>query len=191
MKKQSFLRENYSRCWKFFAESRWCIVLSLGVFFSFFLIGFTLPIFFRAEIFEFMANLSKSIEGMNTLEIIGFILFNNIKASFFALLFGIGLGIFPLLAGVANGYLVGFVAREAAEVEGIFVLLRLLPHGIFELPAIFFSMGMGMKVGFSLLRRKKNFKKNLKESLRFFVFVILPLLIVAGIIEGILIRITS
>ena len=193
MKREGFLKKNYSLCWKFFVECRWYIVLSLTIFLFFFLIGFALPIFFRAKIFEFMANLVGSLEGLNTLEIIEFIFFNNLKASLFALLLGIGLGILPIIIGIINGYLVGFVAREAVRVEGILVLWRLLPHGVFELPAVFFSMGMGMKVGFSLFKRKnikKNFRRNLKESLRFFVFVVIPLLIIAGIIEGILISAT-
>jgi stage II sporulation protein M len=169
------------------------MVLSLVIFFSFFLVGFAFPIFFREKIFDFMANLVGSLEGLNTWEVMGFIFFNNLKASFFALLFGIGFGVFPIITGVINGYLVGFVAREAARVEGILVLWRLLPHGIFELPAVFFCIGMGMKIGFSLFGKKNtknNLKRNLKESLRFFAFVVIPLLIIAGIIEGILVSST-
>ena len=194
MKKQNFLVKNYSLCWKFFIECRWHIVLALTIFFFFFLIGFALPIFFRATIFEFLSKLVGSLEGKSTFEIIQFIFFNNLKASFFALLFGIGLGVFPIVTGAINGYLVGFVAREVAGTEGILILWKLLPHGIFELPAVFFSMGMGMKVGFSLFNRKKakkNFQRNLIEAIRFFVFVVIPLLIVAGIIEGLLIGSTT
>jgi stage II sporulation protein M len=139
-----------------------------------------------------MASLVGSLEGLSTIEIIGFILFNNIKASIFALLLGIGFGVFPIITGIVNGYLLGFVAREAAGIEGIGVLWRLAPHGIFELPAVLFSIGMGMKVGFTLfsVKKKKEFKRNIKESLRFFVFVVIPLLVIAAIIEGILVSLS-
>jgi len=185
----SFFADNYSRCWDFLTESRWHVVFSLGIFSLFFLIGFMFPIFFRQEIADMIAGIILSLEGLNTYEITGFILLNNIKASFFAMVFGIGFGIFPLITGIFNGYILGFVARFAVEQNGIFTLWKLVPHGIFELPAIILSIGIGMKIGVDLFRGKWKglLKYNLGEGLRFFVFVILPLLIVAGIIEGILV----
>ena len=69
-------------------------------------------------------------------------------------------------------------------------MLNLIPHGIFELPAILFSIGIGTKIGADLINsnnKKRILKKNCIESLRFFVFVIFPLILIAGIIEGFLI----
>jgi len=68
-------------------------------------------------------------------------------------------------------------------------LWRILPHGIFELPAVFIALGMGLKFGGFIFQKEKI--KSLREyfwnSLRVFLFVVLPLLIIAGIIEGTLI----
>ena len=102
---------------------------------------------------------------------------------------GVLFGIFPVAAAVTNGYLIGFVSRYAVEEYGIFVLWRLLPHGIFELPAIIISIGIGLKLGldFLLKDKRKQFKKDFKEAMRFFLFSIIPLLVVAAIIEGILV----
>jgi len=57
------------------------------------------------------------------------------------------------------------------------------------LPAIILSIGIGFKIGADLFKKdvKGMLKHNFKEGLRFFVFVIFPLLLVAGIIEGLLI----
>lgn len=189
MKKQNFFVKNYSACWKFLNESKWYMVFALGIFMLVFLIGFIYPFFFRQEIFEWIEKLILSLEGKSTLEIILFIFFNNIKAGFFAIVTGIGLGILPLIILVFNGYLLGFVVREAAVREGIGVLWQLAPHGIFELPAILLSIGIGLKIGVDLFKKdvKEKLKHNFKEGLRFFVFVIFPLLLVAGIIEGLLI----
>jgi len=181
------LSDQYKKCWDFFRESRWHIVASLGIFALTFIIGFVLPVFFREEIFKFIADLTLSIEGLGTLELIWFIFLNNLQASFFAIVFGVLIGIFPLVMGVTNGYLLGFVSREAVGVGGIFVLWRLVPHGIFELPAVIFSIGIGMKIGLDLFRKDKRFRHNFVEAIRFFVFVILPLLVIAGVIEGILV----
>jgi stage II sporulation protein M len=152
-----------------------------------FLIGFAFPVFFREDILVFLEEIIGIIEGKGLFEITWMIFSNNMKASFIAFVSGILLGIFPLVTAVVNGYLLGFVAREVVVEEGIFVLWRLLPHGIFELPAVFFSIGVGLKIGADLIKGNKKLKYNFKEGLRFFVFVVFPLLLVAGVIEGFLI----
>jgi stage II sporulation protein M len=189
MKKQNFLANQYSKCWKFFKECRWHIVFALGVFSLTFLIGFAYPHFFRAEIFNFIRELLASLEGKSVLELTGIIFLNNLKASFMAIVLGITLGFFPLVTGVINGYLLGFVSREAVAREGLLVLWQLLPHGIFELPAVIFSIGIGFKVGGDMFKGNvgKGLKYNFTEGFRFFVFVVFPLLVIAAIIEGLLI----
>ena len=99
---------------------------------------------------------------------------------------GVFIGLFPITSAVVNGYLIGFIANHAVAEKGVLVLWRLLPHGIFELPAVFISMGLGLKIGIGLLK-EENLKKNFVNALRVFVFVVLPLLIIAGIIEGVLV----
>ena len=189
MKKKGFFARNYSACWKFFVQSRWHIVFSLGIFALMFLVGFAFPVFWRGEIFGFMKEMVAMLEGKSSFDIVIFIFFNNLRASFFAMILGIGAGIFPLVTGIINGYLLGFVSREVVNEGGMLVLWRLAPHGIFELPAILFSIGIGLKIGTGLFGKdvKKNLRYNFREGLRFFVFVIFPLLLVAGIIEGVLI----
>jgi len=193
MKKQNFFSRNYSACWEFLNESKWHIVFAFGIFALLFLVGFIYPFFFRQQIFEWIEKLILSLEGKSTLEIFGFILFNNLKASFIAIVAGIGLGIFPLITVVVNGYILGFVAREAVIAGGIGVLWQLAPHGIFEFPAIIFSIGLGFKIGADLFKKdiKKILKHNFKEALRFFAFVVFPLLLIAGIIEALLICLVS
>jgi len=189
MKKRFALTEQYSRCWKFFNESRWHIVFTLGIFALTFLVGFTYPYFFRIEILGFIEKLMLMFEGKSMMEMIGLIFFNNLRASFFAMILGIGIGIFPMLTLIVNGYLLGFVSREAASIGGISVLWQLAPHGIFELPAVIFSIAIGLKIGGDMFYGKigGKLKHNFEEGFRFFFFVILPLLVIAAIIEGVLI----
>ena len=193
MKKRGSRQGNYSRCWDFINECRWYHVFALGIFCFFFLIGFTFPIFFRAEIFNYLSNIVLELEGRGIFGTIVFIILNNLRASFFAVILGILFGIFPLATSVVNGYLVGFVSRGTAETSGIWTLWRLFPHGIFEIPAVILSMGMGLKLGLDLFgkNKKQRLSHDLKEALRFFVFVILPLLLIAGIIEGVLVSLFS
>ncbi|MDH3353086.1 MAG: stage II sporulation protein M [Nanoarchaeota archaeon] len=189
--KKEFLKENYSACWKFLKEIEWYIVFALGIFTLTFLVGFTFPIFFKEEIIKFITEMIASLDGKSTIELITFIFLNNAQASLMAILLGIGLGIFPLITTVINGYLLGFVARKIVSQEGLLVLWQLLPHGIFELPAVFFSIGIGIKIGTDLFKKdtKEKLKHDFKEGIRFFVFVIFPMLLIAGIIEGVLIKV--
>jgi len=182
-----FFRKNYSACWKFFSESRRHMIFALGIFALFFIIGFALPIFFREEILDFIAKMVVTLEGKSIIGLIGFIFFNNLKASFIAIVTGIGIGIFPLVIGIINGYILGFVVRGAITEKGLFVVWQLFPHGIFELPAVILSIGIGLKIGSDLFKKDDKLKYNFKEGLRFFAFVIFPLLLIAGIIEGILV----
>lgn len=103
------------------------------------------------------------------------------------MIFGILLGILPFLALVVNGYVLGFVANQAIAIDGIFVLWRLLPHGIFEIPAILISTALGIRLGTDL----KNIKKNFISSIRIFLLIVIPLLVIAGLIEGLFIGLAS
>lgn len=188
MKKVS-LKMHYQECWKFFGEFKNYLWISIGIFFVSALIGLFFPIFFVDEISQIILELINMIEGKSGIEVIVMIFSNNMKASFFSILLGIGAGIFPIITGVVNGYILGFIAERAISSEGVFVLWQLLPHGVFEIPAILISIAIGMKLGSTLFEKdyRKSLKKNLIESLRFFIFVIFPLLLLAGIIEGLLI----
>jgi stage II sporulation protein M len=189
MRRKSFFVRNYSACWNFLKESRWYIVFTLGLFALTFIIGFAYPYFFREEIFSFIRGLMTMFDGKTVTQTIFMIFFNNLKVSFMAIVLGVAIGIFPLFTSILNGYLLGFVSREAVNVGGIGVLWQLFPHGIFELPAVILSIGIGLKIGANVFRSEagKRLKHNFIEGLRFFIFVLFPLLLVAGIIEGLLI----
>ena len=90
-------------------------------------------------------------EGKNTFEITILIFLNNVQASFMSMFFGILIGFFPVLIGVINGYLIGFTMNLVVSEHNIFVLWRLLPHGIFELPAIIFAVSLGLKMGIFMI----------------------------------------
>lgn len=190
-KKENFLISNLRESLDYIRESSMFIWIVVGIFFFFTLLAFFVPTpdEISKKILESISELLIETSSMGHFELIGYIFFNNLKVSFFGLFLGVFLGAFPIMASLANGYLLGFVGVRAVSVEGIFVLWKLLPHGVFELPAIFISLGLGLKFGTFIFKKRKleTFKDYFFNSVRVFFFVIFPLLVVAAIIEGTLI----
>ncbi|MCD4798288.1 MAG: stage II sporulation protein M [Methanosarcinales archaeon] len=120
-----------------------------------------------------------------------FIFANNTLNSFIAMLLGIFFGIWPVIFILVNGYFIGVVVFSSVQEYGILVVLfALLPHGIIELPMIFISASMGLRLGvlafqkiFRIKEEEIRFKYELFSAIRFFVTVIVPLLFIAAIIE--------
>ena len=187
-KQESFFVRNYSQSWNFIKESKNFIYATILIFFITFLFGFfvSLPELITNQILEFIQELLEKTRGMSQFELTRFIFLNNLQSSFVVLVFGMVLGIYPLMATIANGFILGFVASIAVSSEGFFILWRIFPHGIFELPAIFISFGLGLKIGTFIFQKKKfeSFKKYFMNSLKVFLFIIISLLIIAAIIEG-------
>ncbi len=188
---RGFFRFNYRKCFDFIKESKNHIYFMIGIFFVIAIIGFIFPIFFKEQIFDMMKRLVGMFEGLNAYQTVALIFLNNLKASFMMIVLGFIFGIVPLVSAIDNGYLLGFVARYSVNSNGVLVLWKIFPHGVFELPAILISMGLGLKIGMGVLLKDPNknrtFKRNFKESMRIFLFIILPLLVIAAIIEGLLI----
>jgi stage II sporulation protein M len=183
------LKKEYVKSLKYLLASKKFIFISMGIFFFFCLIGFLIPApdSIVNLIRNFIQELLRETENFSHSEMVFFIISNNLKSTFFGIFLGVLFGIFPVLSAIMNGYLLGFVSMMSVGNSGFLSLFNLLPHGIFELPAIFISLGLGLRLGYSFFKEKKKIKENLINSFRIFLIIVLPLLIVAGIIEGTLI----
>ncbi len=182
------LRKEYKECWDYIKDSKKFIWVVIGIFFTFTIIGFFVPAptFISEQIMKFIEEILERTEGLSSFQLIKFIFFNNLKSSFSGMIFGVLFGILPVFATIVNGYILGFVSALSVSNGGAISLWRLLPHGIFEFPAIFISLGLGLKLGTFVFKKNKwkFLKKNLLKSLKTFLLIIIPLLIIAGIIEG-------
>ena len=149
--------------------------------------------FLNADRLSFIDKLLEEIisqtVGLNSLELIFFILQNNLQSSLISLVGGIFFGVFPIINAITNGAVIGYVLSKSYQIAGPSIIWRLVPHGIFELPAIFISLGLGIKLGFSIFSKNKTreFKSRFYNSANTFLMIVIPLLIIAAIIEGILI----
>jgi stage II sporulation protein M len=183
--------QEYKKSWEYVKESRKFIFFITGLFFLFAIIGFVFPLpsEFYTKLIEYLKEILKQAENLPHLELIQFILVNNVKSTLFGMFFGIVLGIFPIISTITNGYVLGFVSSLSVNSAGVTSLWRIFPHGIFELPAIFISLGLGFKLGTFVFQKKKvlTFKNYLLNSIRTFLLIVIPLLVIAAIIEGTLI----
>jgi len=193
VKKKNFFKDNYVKSWEFLKESKNFIWVIVGIFVFFALIGFFVPApaSIAEQIMKIIQEILELTEGMSMAELINFIFWNNLKVSFMGMVSGILLGIIPVLESMINGYLLGFVASKTVLIDGFMSLWRIFPHGIFELPAVFISLALGLRMGVYLFqkkqRKKMSFKDTIVESLRLFIFIVIPLLIIAAVIEGLLV----
>ncbi|MEK6845088.1 MAG: stage II sporulation protein M [Nanoarchaeota archaeon] len=192
MKKNKFsLKKEYQKSWDYLKNSKKFVWIIIWIFLASALIGFFIPApeILSQKIFEFVKEILLKTDGMSQSKLISFIFLNNIQSSFFGTIFGVFFGVFPIIFTIANGYLLGFVANLTIQENGIFSLWRLFPHGIFELPAVFISFALGLRIGASIFSRKKfrKFNETFISCLKVFVLIVIPLLIVAAIVEGTLI----
>jgi len=189
------LREEYSKSWKYLVESKRFIFLIILFFFLSAILGFLIPPseILSDALMDLLKELVEKTQGMNGFELIVFIFFNNLQTSFSGMIFGFLFGILPIVATLINGYIIGFVSSMSVNLKGFSSLLNLVPHGIFELPAVFISLGLGLKFGSFIFEKNKadSFRNFFWNSIRVFLLIVLPLLLIAAIIEGSLIFLLS
>ena len=166
-KKQTMFKESIS----YLKESMIYFWIIVGLFLFSALIGFMFPenfVFFD----ELLKELAEKTTGLGHGELTWFIFQNNILSSFIGLTFGIVLGVFPLMGTLINGLLLGYVYAQASAVAGLGVIWMLIPHGIFELPAVFISFGLGLKLGMFIFtkNKKKELIERLIKSLKVFLY---------------------
>jgi len=190
-----FVEAQYKISFKYISESRNFIYSIIGLFLLFSLIGFFVPLpdSLSLQILNYFKELVEKTKGFGVFEMIVFLFNNNSFSSLVGLFSGPVLGILPFFNTIANGFILGFAAKISVAQNGIFSLWRLFPHGIFELPALFISLGLGLKFSTFIFKKNKleTFRMFFLSSLSTYFFVIIPLLVLAAIIEGILIFLIS
>ncbi|GIU68370.1 MAG: hypothetical protein KatS3mg001_220 [Candidatus Pacearchaeota archaeon] len=191
-KEKNFFKKNFLKSIDYMKDSKDFIYSSILIFFIFSVIGafFPTPKSIELRILEILEELLKLTEGMNWQQLTKFIFFNNLKTGFYGFILGVFLGVFSVIVLIVNGYILGYVSIRVIQIDSVLVLWKLFPHGIFELPAIFISTGLGIRLGSFIFQKDKikSFKFYLISGIRTFIFVVIPLLIIAAIIESTLIH---
>jgi stage II sporulation protein M len=127
-------------------------------------------------------------KGISTFQLFIYIFLNNSIKAFLVILFGFAFGIIPIFFVFTNAELIGLVLAVFGAREGFLkVVLSLLPHGIFEIPAILIASGYGLWLGVRFYRRIRYgepFMEAFWFAMRKYFTVVFPLLLLAAFIEA-------
>lgn len=120
--------------------------------------------------------------------------FNNFVAAGMAVVLGVVPFLFVSIGALGvNAAILGMLSAMMAQEthDSLYqMVVSIAPHGIFELPALFIAGGMGLMLCLDISariiyrRRPMPFLTLLCEMLRLFVLVVIPLLVVAAVVEA-------
>jgi uncharacterized membrane protein SpoIIM required for sporulation/ABC-type transport system involved in multi-copper enzyme maturation permease subunit len=121
------------------------------------------------------------------------ILFHNLRALLMGALLGLfSFGTLALILLMIPMTIIGFFCGQVPLMgasPALFFATFVLPHGIVELPAAIIATGLAMRLGASLispppgLSTKEGFLMTLANFVKVFLFLVLPLLVVAAMLE--------
>ena len=142
-----------------------------------------------AEEIAELAELAELLASLPKLVVFIVILIKNITAILISFVLSPLLCLVPVIALALNGWIVGWVSTTVLQEESLgFLLSGLLPHGIFEIPALIMGEAAALSFGamtvMALVSKRKRTRllPNLKQNLRYLVLAIV-LLVPAAIIE--------
>lgn len=151
-----FSRQGLLRTWQ---EIRGYFVFAFILFFASMFVGGSTnaPTGWMNGQLEEMDRLMDSAVGSGSPERAMFFLIigKNLLASAMAMGFGIIGAIMPITVLVSNGMLMGYVFHVISERDGNLlaaIVKGILPHGVFELAAVFLACAFGIRFGLTFIR---------------------------------------
>jgi stage II sporulation protein M len=179
------IRGYFSSAKRHLCDARAFVFLAVAVFMLGILAGFLFPDSFGGLLSSFRA-MAEGFRGRSTPVLILMIFMKNFTALFLSMWAGAVLGIFPFFSALTNGLLLGVLFSMFAETGLAGMIWGLAPHGVFELPATFTAWGLGFWRGAWLFRRDRSqpFRDRAGKAYRVFFAFVLPLLIIAAVVEG-------
>lgn len=188
---KGFLGFIFGRQLDYVLELKPLFLLSLVLFCFSLVAGYSTGTTIGLEAINEKLQLLPSFEELSVLQVLmtlfTFIFVNNTVVSIMMISSGIFFGVPSLFLIALNGFGTGGDIYNLGLENGVpYVLMLLAPHGIIEISTIILSSAVGLSVGYSLinkLRGSGNLKIQILRALRLFMSKIIPLLLIAALIE--------
>jgi stage II sporulation protein M len=167
------------------------ILAILLIFAAFFAIGYVAVMTVPDMGNMVVSNFKEEVSPLKELTPVGLmmgIFANNALKCLLVIVMGLALGIAPIVFILANGLILGIVIGVTMQSTSLlYVLVGVVPHGIIELPMVFVSAAIGLKLGMDVLKallgKNVNVVDRLVESLMIYIVWIFPLLFLAAFVE--------
>ena len=170
---------------KTISQARYCILFALVLYVLSAVAGWI-----SGDNFQFLEDqareLTKQFADKSAPVFITKVFVRNLLATYLVMCLVSIYGVFTSISAIFNGLLLGWIALKFSGVSRTEFFLTLIPHGVFEWPAMMIGWGIGIWRGFGYrfsTEQSSYFKRWVKANKVFFS-VIVPLLIIAAIIEG-------
>ncbi len=107
---------------------------------------------------EQLAQLGEDILGGPLGQGILFLFWHNLRAVLLVVFLGLALGVYPAFSMLFNGLIIGVVGViSVGSASWAAFLAGIVPHGVFEIPALLLGAAIGMRLGLGpLLSRKRS-----------------------------------
>ncbi|NLL90140.1 MAG: stage II sporulation protein M [Dehalococcoidales bacterium] len=166
------------------------IIISSFIFICGLLIGIIYPSIDFFSSLDYLIELADNVSHLSSFGLFLFFMINNIFKIIMSFIFSPLLCILPLLSLFVNGWMIANVGYFIVDIHQYsigYYILGLLPHGIFEIPALIIGQAAALSVGTMVIaavfikeRRAKLFI-HLRENLKYLGFVVLLLIVAAGV----------
>jgi uncharacterized membrane protein SpoIIM required for sporulation len=175
----------FSDALKAIAEARSCIFIAMVLYGCAIFVGWA-----YADNLSFLEEQLKRLAAQfaekNAITFIFKIFLHNLIATYVAMCFVILFGVVPTIIAVFNGIILGWIIATSAGMTEANIWMLIIPHGIFEWPAMIVAWGIGLwrGGGYRFSDTSGTWKERWETAHKVFFTVVLPLLFIAAIIEG-------
>ncbi len=185
MKKDSAVKKVICENKKTICEAKYSIFIAVIFHLCGLFAGYTIPDSF-SFLEESVRELISQFMDKDALTFIFKIFVKNLIAAYFTMCLVALFGLIPAIAALFNGLIIGWLITKAVGVSAAKLAVMLIPHGIFELPAMMIAWGIGIwrGLGYRFSTNLMTYKERFKRANKVFFTLVLPLLLVAAIIEG-------
>jgi len=190
----TILKETYSFAFTLFREQRRAMIAFAILFVGAVVAGFFLPADMKRELLLSLGEKFADASSESPSAVFWFIFWNNTFVAFLLLILGLTV-IGPALLLLMNGFFIGVLLDVLSRAVGVdaglvsTMVAGLVPHGVLEIPAIIFAALLSSLVGVKLYLKKKvspalTRMQFLGKALLVYLFLIVPLLFFAAIVES-------